>query len=382
VTSLPSILKEISAISSSGYKELISSLSKRYPLIGFFCPYVPEEMIHAAGAFPLRLMGPSIKISQAHAHLPLNCCYFVKSSLESLLQGELNLLRGIVFSHSCDTMQGLADIWSLQRRIPLQFNLMMPSNLDSELSVEYLRAEMERFKNFLESNVGKITPLSLKASIGLFNQIREKIQRLYMLRRTYPKEISGADFARLIRAGYLMDRQHYLELLDEILKVLSQNTEETESRVPIFLVGNMVHSDSYFSLIEEAGALIVQDDLCSGSRFLRLKVQEDTDPLEGLTHRYFQRFMCPTKFKGAYAHMETLLEEVQKSRAKGVIFLLYKYCENHFFDIPDLKKTFESKAIPTLLLEVEDPIPSQGQLKIRIQAFLEMLSFSEGGSEL
>ncbi len=358
----------------SDYQTLISSLSKKNTLIGFFCPYVPEEMIHAAGAFPLRLMGTPIKMSHVHAYLPLNCCYFVKSSLESLLQGVLDLLKGVVFSHSCDTMQGLADIWSLQRRIPLQFNFMMPSNLDSEFSYEYLRAEMERFKHFLEFYVGKVTPSSIKASIRLYNQIREKIETLYTLRKKYPKEISGKDFARLIRAGYLMDRQQYLELLNGLLRALPEKAEETEPLVPVFLSGNMVHMDSYFSLIEEAGAIIVKDDLCSGGRFLDLRVQEDLDPFEGLTLRYLQKRLCPTKFKGAYARIETLLEEVQTSRAKGVIFLLYKYCENHFFDYPDLKQALESKGIPTLLLEVDDPATSQGQMKIRIQAFVEMLS--------
>lgn len=373
-TSLQSIFGEMGAISSSGYKGLISSLSKKYTLLGFFCPYVPEEMIHAAGAFPLRIMGIPIKMPHVHAYLPLNCCHFVKSSLENLLQGEFDLLRGIVFSHSCDTMQGLSDIWSLQRRIPLQFNLMTPSNLDSEFSYEYLKAEIERFKDFLETHVGKITSSSLQASIHLFNQIREKTQSLYTLRVKYPKGIPGKDFARMVRAGYLMDRQRYLDLLNELLEALSEKAEETEPLIPVFLAGNMVHSDSYFSLIEEAGALIVQDDLCSGSRFFRLKVQEDLDPLEALTRRYLQTFTCPTKFKGAYAHIETLLNEVQKSRAKGVIFLLYKYCENHFFDYPDLKQALELKGIPTLLLEVDDPLTSQGQLKIRIQAFVEMLS--------
>jgi benzoyl-CoA reductase/2-hydroxyglutaryl-CoA dehydratase subunit BcrC/BadD/HgdB len=72
--------------------------------------------------------------------------------------------------------------------------------------------------------------------------------------------------------------------------------------------------------------------------------------------------------------VETLLKEVQKSGAKGVIFLLYKYCETYFFDYPDLKQALESKGIPTLLLEVEDPSYSIGQVKIRVQAFLEMLS--------
>ena len=373
-TSLLKVLKEFETITSIGYREIVSYLPKDRVPIGFFCPYVPEELIHAAGALPFRLMGTPIKMSHVQAHLPPNCCHLVKSSLESLLQGELDFLKGIIFSHTCDSMQGLADIWALQRRTPLQFNLMMPSHLDSELSRTFLKAEIERFKNFLESNVGKITPQNLKASIQLFNRIRGKLQEIYTHRPKWPKQISGIDFARIIRAGYLMDRQRYLELLNDLLNALPEKAEENENLVPVFLAGNMTHSDSYFSLIEEAGAIVVQDDLCSGARFLRLMVPEDTDPIEGLTNRYFTSFFCPTKYKGVYAHIETLLKEVQKSGAKGVIFLLYKYCETHFFDYPDLKQALESKGIPTLLLEVEDPSYSIGQLKIRIQAFVEMLS--------
>jgi benzoyl-CoA reductase/2-hydroxyglutaryl-CoA dehydratase subunit BcrC/BadD/HgdB len=222
--------------------------------------------------------------------------------------------------------------------------------------------------------VGKISPQKLKASIQLFNRIREKLQQIYTRRSKWRVQIPGRDFARIVRAGYLTDRQRYLELLTDLLNALPEKEEENQNPIPIFLAGNMTHSESYFSLIEEAGALVVQDDLCSGTRFLRLMVPENTDPIEGLTCRYFTSFLCPTKHKGVHAHSEMLLEEVQKSGAKGVIFLLYKYCETHFFDYPDLKAALESKGIPTLLLEVEDPSYSVGQLKIRIQAFVEMLS--------
>jgi benzoyl-CoA reductase/2-hydroxyglutaryl-CoA dehydratase subunit BcrC/BadD/HgdB len=373
-TSLLKVRKEIETITSLGYQEIAPFIPKDRVPIGFFCPYVPEELLHAAGAFPFRLMGMPIKMSHVQAHLPPNCCHLLKSSLESLLQGELDFLKGIIFSHTCDSMQGLADIWALQRRTLLHFNLMVPSHLNSELSRTYLKAEIERFKSFLESNVGKITPQSLKASIQLFNRIREKLQEIYTHRPRWHTQISGSDFARIIRAGYLMDRQRYLELLNDLLNALPGKTEESENLIPVFLAGNMTHSASYFSLVEEAGAIVVQDDLCSGRRFLHLMVPEDTDPIEGLTHRYFTSFLCPTKHKGAHAHMEVLLKEVQESGARGVIFLLYKYCETHYFDYPDLKSALESKGIPTLLLEVEDPSYAWEQLKIRIQAFVEMLS--------
>ena len=373
-TALNKIRKEIEGIASRSYRDSASSLPKDRMPIGFFCPFVPEELIHAAGAFPFRLMGTPTQITHAQAHLPPYCCHLVKSSLESLLQGELHFLKGIVFSHTCDSMQGLSDIWAHQRILPLQFNLMIPTHLDSEHARPYFRAEMERFKDFLESNVGKISSRNLKASVRLFNRIRERQRELYALRRTVINHLPGDYFARIIRAGYWMDRVRYLELLEGLVECLPDHGDVSDSLTPIYLTGNMAHADTYFSLIEDAGAIVVRDDLCSGARTFRLMAAEEQDPLEALTERYLRSYFCPTKYMSPQAHLETLVQEVEDSGAQGVIFLLYKYCESCFFDYPDLKSALESKGISTLLLEVEDPSQSKEQLKIRIQAFVEMLS--------
>jgi benzoyl-CoA reductase/2-hydroxyglutaryl-CoA dehydratase subunit BcrC/BadD/HgdB len=373
-TSLNKIQKEIEDITSRSYRDMISLLPKGRMPIGFFCPLVPEELIHAAGALPFRLMGQSIPITHAQAHLPPYCCHLVKASLESLLQGELNFLRGVVFCQTCDSMKGLSDIWARQGIVPSHFNLMIPTHLDSKYARPYLRAEMERFKDFLEATVGKISPQELKASIRLFNRIRKMLAKIYSLRRTASAQLPGAYFARIIRAGYWMDRVRYLELLEGLVTGLRGQREERESPVSIYLTGNMAHADTYFSLIEEAGAIVVQDDLCSGARTFRLMVAEDRDPLKALTERYFQSYFCPTKYSDPQAHINILLHEVEDTGAHGVIFLLYKYCEACFFDYPDLKAALDAKGIPALLLEVEDPFQSTEQLKIRIQAFVEMLN--------
>lgn len=368
------ILKEFESISSLENQEIVSYLPKNCIPIGYFCPYVPEELIHAAGGLPFRLMGSPIRLAHSPAHLPPTCCHLVKSSLESLLQGDLDFLKGVIFTHTCDAMKGLSETFAFQKRIPFQFNFMMPSHMNSDHALSFLKQEIVRLKTFLEANVGAITPHGLRTSIRLFNQMREKVQRLYDLMKQWPDWISGSGFASVIRAGYLLDRGRYVELLTKCLDEFPRDKEGKSDYVPVYLAGNMVHSPVYFSMIEEAGARVVSDDLCSGARFLRLKTREDIDPTEALAERYLTRFLCPSKHKGPQAHLETLLTEVEKSGARGVIFLLYKYCETHFFDYPDLKSTLESKGIPSLLLEVEDPSYSIGQLKIRIQAFVEMLS--------
>lgn len=368
------LLKEFERVASLDYRGMGDQIPKDRIPIGFFCPYVPQELLDAAGALPLRLMDTPIQMAHVQAHLPSNCCHLVKASLESLLRGELDFLKGIIFSHTCDTMQGLSDIWAFQNRLPLQFNFMVPTHFSSDHARPYLKAEIERLKAFLSHHFMEITTQRLKESILLFNQLREKIRNLYQVRREYPGWLSGYSFASIIRAGHLMEGTQYLSLLTQLFEERPEREDRLQTRVPIFLSGNITHSPSYFSMIEEAGGWVISDDLCSGARFLRLKTREDLDPIDALTERYFSSFLCPTKHGGVEAHLETLLKEVERAEARGVIFLFYKYCEPHYFDYPDLKNALEAKGIPSLLLEVDDPTTSQAQLKIRIQAFVEMLS--------
>lgn len=364
-------MKEFDRINSQGYREILSSLPKDRILTGFFCPYVPLELVHASGALPFRLIGASTPMSHVQAHLPTNCCHLVRSSLEHLLRGELDEIKYIIFTHTCDSMQGLSEIWAFQKKPPYPYHFMMPTRLEGEDSKTYLHQEIERFKNFLDSEVGKVTPSSLKNSIILFNRIREKIEELYTRKDSIPSP-SERGFAQILRASCLMIPEIFLELLETFLSSLPEK-EEKEGRVPIFVTGNMIHSPDYFSLIEEAGGRVVWDNLCSGARWLKLQTQEEGDPFEALTERYYRLYLCPTKHRGVEDPLTHVLEEVETYGAKGVLFLLYKYCENHFFDYPDLKERLETKGVPSLLIEVDDPRASSGQVKTRIQAFIEML---------
>ncbi|MCJ7833090.1 MAG: 2-hydroxyacyl-CoA dehydratase family protein, partial [Deltaproteobacteria bacterium] len=222
--------------------------------------------------------------------------------------------------------------------------------------------------------LGKISRENLQEANRLFNRIREQLRKLYAGMRLNPGRLSGKMLAQIVRAGYLMDREQYLQMLTRLSEFRSEKSEGKSPGVPLYLSGNIVHSGDWFSLIEEAGGRIVQDDLCSGGRTLRLTVQEEGDPLDALLDRYFTTYFCPTKHRGILAHQEILYKEIKESGAKGVIFLFYKYCEPYYFDYPDLKKFLEAKGYPTLLLEIEDPSQAREQMKIRLQAFMEMLS--------
>ena len=102
------------------------------PVIGYLCTYTPEEIVHAAGALPLRLFGESADASAADAHLQAYSCSLARGVLADALQGKLDFLSGAVFPHTCDTVQRLSDLWRINAGFSFHADVVLPVKLDTK----------------------------------------------------------------------------------------------------------------------------------------------------------------------------------------------------------------------------------------------------------
>src|SRR5512138_1794949 len=107
-------------------------------IIGYTCSYTPEEVILAAGAHPLRLFGTKEHISLADSHLQSYCCSPVRGILEEGLSGRVDVLDGMVFPHTCDSMQRLSDIWRMNIPFGFHLDITLPVKLDTESAKDYM----------------------------------------------------------------------------------------------------------------------------------------------------------------------------------------------------------------------------------------------------
>jgi len=82
-------------------------------VVGFFCSYVPEEILYAADIFPFRVRAPGCtQTALADTYMSHLNCTFVRSCLQFALEGRYRFLDGLVFNRSCDHIRRLYD-WRL-----------------------------------------------------------------------------------------------------------------------------------------------------------------------------------------------------------------------------------------------------------------------------
>jgi len=350
----------------------------RYPSyrpMGYLCSYVPEELIHAAGFTPIRVRGTTASLSQVDAHLQSFTCALCRSTLDQALKGDLSFLTGMVFAHTCDAMQAQADLWRMNTP-PAYFvdTVMQPANLGAASASEYLIKELHRFRERLARFAGQpVADERLGTSIILYDETRELIAKLQGVR----ERLDTAAFFAVLDAAQVMPREIFNPLLKQALSVLLDVGEDPGRRSmssgpKLFLAGAVLDEPRLLELIDEVGAQVSGDDLCSGSRHFLDQVGAYGDLLANLAAYYLRRPPCPTKLAPGHKQGEYLIEQVRRARAEGVVFALEKFCEPHTFDYALVRPLLNQAGIPHLLLEMEQT-PSLEALRTRLQAFVEIL---------
>lgn len=344
-------------------------------ILGYFCINTPEELIHAAGFLPVRLMGLEINISLASRHLQTYSCSLVQSTLETALRGKLSFLQGTVFPHTCDSIQRLSDIWALNLPFLFHWDLVLPVKIHTPSARVYLLKELQRFKRGLEEFAGRfIKDEDLRNSFHLFNNIRSALRKLTYTQREDSFLLSPQDSYSLLKAAAILDREEFFSHLKKLSPSFKGEGIKNNKYIPLFLVGSICDHFSLFDLFPPCGVQIVGDDLCSGWRYLSLDVSLRGDPLEALAERLLKCPPCPCKYNPQFDRAGDLISRIKTSRAKGVVFLLQKFCDPHAFDYPYLRDQLLQENIPHLLLEIEPGAFSWRGAETRLQAFAEALT--------
>jgi benzoyl-CoA reductase subunit C len=346
-------------------------------VVGYFCSYVPEEIISAAGILPFRMRGTgSTETSLADTYLSAYNCTFTRHCLDLAFNGAYDFLDGVVVINSCDHVRRLYDIWRRKMKTPFVHLLTAPHVSGNE-QLGWFREELTIFKEGLEEHFGvAITPEKLRESIRIQNETRRLQRELYELRKSPSPPITGADALGVVVASTAMPKQTYNELLRRLLSELDGREGESNHQARLMLVGGILDDPAYVSVIEDLGGLVVTDSLCFGTRIFWHQVDEQADdPMEAIARYYLEeRVPCARMIGEHPRRLEFTREMLDAFDVDGVVFQRLKFCDLWGGEGYMLRRALREAGVPFLSLEREYVLSGVGQLKTRVQAFLESIA--------
>ena len=348
-------------------------------VIGSFPMHFPAEIAHAAGALPVILQELEAPITSGGGAMYPFFCGYTRSIVDQTTQNELGFLDAIMFADHCVQLLSAADIMRVVRpETKVHFHQMIASlrqewSLDN--SVKTLRALIEDMEEVLGVSV---TEDALQNSIRVFNENRRLIRNLYAMRRTGAINIRASQMQHIIKSSMVMNKEEHNALLRELTESVDR-TAVSKFKVPLYVSGHLCQAPKpeILDLIEDCGINIIDDDLYHGYRYVSTDIDEGIgDPVVAIAKAYIRKnevVPCPTRIDPDVEWNEWLLKAVGDCGAKGLIVLLAKFCEPHYFHYPRIKAIFEAGNVPHLLIETEhDGVPMEN-VRTKVESFVEMI---------
>ena len=343
-------------------------------VIGTFTPYVPDEVIYAAGMLPWRITGRWESASLARAYRPLNACFYHTHVLESALRGELDFLDGIVCTYWDDDSRRLWDALVHLGKFPFAPTPLHVPRRDGELSYGYFTKVISELMGSLEEFGGvEISAESLQHAIEEYNRMRAFLKRIYDTRKRERPPVSGSEVLGLTLAAMIMPVDQYNKELEVLVDWIEQRESPQKIVHPRLLVASdHLDNPAYLQLIEESGALVAMDDLDTGSRYFWGAVDPNLEPIYALAKRYITRPPCPRMFFWE-RQIDQIIQWVKEFNIDGVLNFPQMYAWDRVCVSPYFTRMMEEAGIPVATIEREYRLANVGQLRTRIEAFLEIL---------
>ena len=297
--------------------ELIEEQKKGRKVFGTFCVFVPDEVIIAANGIVTGLCGGSqFWVPGGEAVLPKNTCPLIKASVGARLGRTCPFFRiadVYVGETTCDGKKKAYEI--LGQDVPML--IMDVPQMKREKDILKWKDEIADFAAKVEQITGnRLTVENLKAAIRTVNEKRKAMQRVYDARKSLNLPISGRDALLMTQISFFDDPARCAQMCNRL-------ADELEQRI---CDGVSVAKKGDKRILITGTPLAVPN--------WKLHNIIETSGAD-----------CSLKFCGLY--------DIEKR---------------------SVSQALKAKGIPVLSLETDYEDSDAGQLRTRIEAFVEMLN--------
>lgn len=373
----------ISEVHGLRIKELVQAKEADKKIVGTFCVYVPDEIIHAANGISVGLCsGSDFWIPDGEKYLPRNTCPLVKSAVGAKTSGTCPYFQScdmIVGETTCD---GKKKAWEILDEHTNMYVMDLPQ-MKRKKDYDHWKDEIMTFSKELSNLTGQeVTKDRLKESIKTINKKRATLQKLYEYRKLDKLPISGKDALLITQIAFYDDINRFVEkteeLIDELETRVENNVSVFEKDTPRILVTGTpmaVPNWKLHHLIETSGGAVVCEETCTGTRYFENLVDESKDTLDGQMAALSDRYMgincaCFTPNNGRIDDIIRLYEEYS---AEGVIYYSLPFCNTYAIEAKQVMDALEERNIPVIHIESGYSLEDAGQVKTRLEAFFEMI---------
>ena len=360
--------------------------------VAYVCENTPEPLLNLPGAFSARLRAPRTgSMEVATYYLTSFLCEYTRALLERAMEGGFNFADCIIAPDGCSMMNRCVENMELLQALgkdkPRFFHEFMEIPMkadDNGLNLYTLQCANHILKPLAEHYGIDVSDGAIRRAVAEHNRVCELIRAIGEFRKSDPAVITGYEFHVITLATYVAPKYLLIDKLEETLEELKTREPDKKSpfRARVLVVGSEVDDTDFIKLIEDSGAYVCGDRYCCGSLPGRdpIVLTEDEDALTQICRQYMLRGQCPRymntdKMQGRREYVNKLAREYN---ADGIIYEQMKFCDPWAYEkMLGAHVLREDFGYPVLAVDRPYAIASSGQMRTRVQAFVESMEIKK-----
>ena len=360
--------------------------------LGYTCYHMPEVLLNLEGCFSVRLRAPRTGSMEVATYYMSNAtCEYARALLERGLEGGYKFLDAMAGVDVCECMnRSMENMELLGVSDPDKKNFFW-CNLDSPCSdnedcVEHLREQLSRkiLKPLREDFGIDTSDQAIRDAVARHNEVCRLITEIGNYRKLDNPTITGYEFHVLTLATYVCPKDLVVEKLRETLEELKTREPDPKKnfRAKVVVVGSEIDDPELISLIEDSGALVVADRFCYGSFPGRQEIvlTDDEDALTQVCRNYLQTTLCVrhSAQHKVQKRLDFAAQLAEDYHADGIIYEQIKFCTYWSYERALASHIMHNEYnIPTLSIDRPYMSRTSGQLRTRVQAFVESIEIKK-----
>ncbi|MGB9905275.1 MAG: double-cubane-cluster-containing anaerobic reductase, partial [Desulfotomaculales bacterium] len=354
-------------------KEILEQKKAGRLVAGTFCVFVPEELIFAVEGVSIGLCGGAqFTVPTGEQVLPRNLCPLIKSFMGFKLDRICPYFQAVDFLIGETTCDGKKKTWEILHEYVPTYVMELPQK-KTEADLTLWEGEIRLLKEEIERRSGQvITAERLAEGIRKANARRKALARLYRARQADPAPISGKDALLVSQLAFFDDPERFTaqvnSLCEELEKRMARGEGVARKGAPRILVTGTPMALPYWKLhhlVEAAGAVIIAEETCTGTRYFAGQVEEDGRTIDEHIRNLARRLTainCAC-FTPNRERIEEILRLAREGKADGVIYFSLQFCQPFGVEGRLVEKALQQAGLPVLRLESDYSTEDMAQLK-------------------
>jgi len=358
------------------------------PLVGTYCVMAPQELIYAAGALPVKLCsGNYTAFSIGDDIVPRDACPLVKAVAGFQDMELMPVYRDcslMAVPITCDCKKKIVELLEKTHNV---YPLQVPACREDEDIDQYVE-ELYGFMDRLEELTGhRITWDALAEGMNIVGRAKYELSRFLELKKQMPYLMYGSHILAAMNAASYMPANIWADCMHDLNGELKQRIRKqqrvTSKDLPrIMVTGSPIIFPNMKIplLIEEMGGILAADETCMGERGMSdpaVVVDESFDGMiRALANQAVRPCSCPT-FAENTERIYRIRQMIDDYRIQGVIYHVLRGCLVYDFEYRHIEEELGRMGIPVIRLESDYNEEDIEQLRIRIEAFIELIKLKE-----